>query len=93
MILSLDGSLGVLSAYVNLLTLASLLGMSTETTLRFAEHPIIKALILFSFAFSVVPHTLPCLIATLLFFIFEVKNFVTGVVSSTKKDEDGENIL
>jgi len=45
MILSVDGTLNVLSAYVNLLTLASLLNMSTETTLRFAEYPIVKAII------------------------------------------------
>ena len=86
MILSLDGGLSVMSAYVNLLTLASLLNMSTETTLRFAEYPIVKAAILFSFAFSVVPHKMPCLIATLLFFIFEVKNFVADVVANIKQE-------
>ena len=86
MILSVDGTLNVLSAYVNLLTLASLLNMSTETTLRFAEYPIVKAIILFSFAFSVIPYKLPCLIATLLFFIFEVKNFISDVVSTIKDD-------
>lgn len=88
MILSVDGGLSVMSAYVNLLTLASLLNMSTETTLRFAEHPIVKAVILFSFAFSVVPHKLPCIIATLLFFIFEVKNFLDDVISNVKDEED-----
>ena len=89
MILSLNGGLDVLSAYVNLLTLASLLNMSTETTLRFARYPFIKAVILFSFAFSVIPRKLPCLIATLLFFVFEVKNFVTGVLSTNKTDDSG----
>lgn len=88
MILSLDGGLRVLSAYVNLLTLASLLNMSTETTMRFARYPVVKAVILFSFAFSVVPHKIPCLIATLLFFIFEVKNFVEDVVSTIKDNDD-----
>ena len=88
MILSVDGGLQVLSAYVNLLTLASLLNMSTETTMRFAEYPIVKAIILFSFAYSVVPHRMPCLIATLFFYIFEVKNFFADVVSNVKKDDD-----
>lgn len=87
MILSVNGGLSVMSAYVNLLTLASLLNMSTETTLKFAKYPIIKAVILFSFAFSVVPHKLPCLIATLLFFIFEVKNFFEDVVSTIKRND------
>lgn len=88
MILSIDGGLSVVSAYVNLLTLASLLNMSTETTLRFAEYPLVKAIILFSFALSVIPQKLPCLLATLLFFIFEVKNFLSGVVSTIKEEQD-----
>ncbi len=88
MIISLDGGLSVLAAYVNLLTLASLLNMSTETTMRFAEYPIVKAAILFSFAFSVIPQKVPCVIATLLFFIFEVKNFVTDVVSTVKEESN-----
>ena len=90
MILSIDGSLEVLSAYVNILTLASVIGMSTETTLRFAEYPLVKASILFAFALSVIPKKLPCLIATLLFFVFEVKNFVDGAVSKIKREEKVE---
>ena len=88
MILSVDGGLEVFSAYVNILTLASVIGMSTETTLKFAEYPIIKAAILFAFALSVIPKKLPCLIATLLFFIFEVKNFVSDTVAAIKQDKD-----
>ncbi|CAN0147279.1 unnamed protein product, partial [Ectocarpus sp. 12 AP-2014] len=76
MILSVDGVLRVLAAYVNIITLASLLQLSTETTQRFAKFGIVKAAMLFSFAFSVIPDKFPCLVATLLFFIFEVKNFV-----------------
>lgn len=86
MILSLDGGLNVISAYVNLITLASLLNMSTETTQRFAEYPIVKAIILYSFAYSVIPNKMTCLIATLLFFIFEVKNFINDVVSTIKQE-------
>lgn len=88
MILSLDGGLSVISAYVNLLTLASLMNMSTETTMRFAKYPLVKAIILFSFALSVVPHKIPCVIATLLFFVFEVKNFLSDIVSTVKDNED-----
>jgi len=84
MIVSINGVLSILSAYVNLLTLASLLNMSTETTQRLANIPLVKAVILFSFALGVIPHKLPCLIATLLFFIVEVKNFMTDVVSNKK---------
>lgn len=47
---------------------------------------------LFSFAFSAIPHKLPCLVATLLFFIFQVKNFVTGAVS-TIETHAGELIV
>ncbi|CAM9517342.1 unnamed protein product, partial [Sphacelaria rigidula] len=76
MILSVNGVLHVLSAYVNLITLASLLHLSTETTQRYAKFPAVKAAMLFSFAFSVIPEKMPCLVATLLFFMFEVRNFV-----------------
>ena len=82
MIISVNGVLSVLSAYVNLITLASLLNMSTETTQRLANIPVVKAAMLFSFAFGVIPYKLPCLVATLLFFIVEVKNFMTDVVSN-----------
>lgn len=88
MILSTSGVLRVGSAYVNLVTLASLLKMSTETTERFARHPIVKAAMLFCFSLSVIPHKLPCLVATLLFFTFEVKNFVSDTASAIKSDED-----
>lgn len=88
MILSVNGVLSVLAAYVNLITLASLLHLSTETTQRFAKFPLVKAAMLFSFAFSVIPEKMPCLVATLLFFIFEVKNFVTGAAEDIQSQED-----
>lgn len=89
MLFSANGVLAVLSAYVNLITLASLLKMSTETTERFAKYPVVQAAMLFSFALSVIPHKLSCLIATLLFFIFEVKNFVSEAVSTIQtRDND-----
>jgi len=88
MLASVNGVISVLSAYVNLITLASLLNMSTETTQRFAKYPAVKAVMLFSFAFSSIPHKMPCLIATLLFFLFEVKNFMAGMASTIEEHED-----
>lgn len=88
MILSTNGVLRVASAYVNLVTLASLLKMSTQTTERFARYPIVKAAMLFSFALSVIPHKLPCLVATLLFFCFEVKNFVADTALGIESGKD-----
>lgn len=85
MIASVNGVLSVLAAYVNLITIASILHLSTETTQRFAKFPLGKAIMLFAFAFSVIPEKTPCLVATLLFFIFEVKNFVS---SGTIKSQD-----
>lgn len=78
MIASVNGVLGVLAAYVNLITIASILHLSTETTQRFAKFPLGKAIMLFAFAFSVIPEKTPCFVATVLFFIFEVKNFVSS---------------
>ena len=88
MILSANGLLNVVSAYVNLITVASFLQMSTETTQRFAKYPAVRAVLLFAFAFSAIPSKLPCLVATLLFFVVEVKNFVTNVVSTVETHDD-----
>lgn len=88
MILSANGALRVVSAYVNLLTLAGMLHMSTETTMRFAQLPVVKALMLFSFAVSIIPDKLACVLATLFFFVFEVKNFVSDAASSIKTHDD-----
>lgn len=87
MILSVHGVLRVLAAYVNLITLASLLGLSTETTQRFAKFPVVKAIMLYSFAFSVIPEKVPCLIATIMFFIFEVRNFVSESIEDSKSQD------
>lgn len=88
MILSTNGVLNVLSAYMNLITLASLLQMSTETTQRLAKYPVVKAVMLFSFAFACIPHKLPCFIATLLFFVVEVKDWLAGAASTIKAHGD-----
>jgi len=87
MIASVNGVLSVFAAYVNLMTIAAILNLSTETTQRFAKFPPAKAMMLFAFAFSVIPEKTPCLVATLLFFIFEVKNFVSDEAIKSQDDE------
>ena len=79
MIVSPNGVLNVASIYVNLLTMAVFLDMSTESTRRFSKHPIVRFLFLFCFAYSVTPDKMAALLATCLFFIFEVKNFVVDL--------------
>jgi hypothetical protein len=88
MILSVNGLLSVFAAYVNLITLASLLNLSTETTQRFAKFPLVKAAMLFSFAFSVIPEKMPCVMAVLLFFMFEVRNFVSDATEDIKSQDN-----
>lgn len=88
MILSVNGVLSVFAAYVNLITLASLLNLSTETTQRFAKFPLVKAAMLFSFAFSVIPEKMPCVMAVLLFFMFEVRNFVSDATEDIKSQDN-----
>jgi hypothetical protein len=88
MIFSANGVLSILAAYVNIITLVSFLHLSTETTQKFAKHGIVKAAMLFSFAFSVIGAKFPCLIATALFFIFEVKNFVRDSTEAIKSRDD-----
>lgn len=76
MLLSFDGILSIIAALVNIYTVTGLLGLGTENTQRYAKHPIVRLVFLYSFAFSVIPQKIPCLVATGLFFIFEVKNFI-----------------
>ena len=77
MILSLKGTLSIAAAFVNIVTLATLLDLDISTTKSFAQHPIVKILFLYFFAFSVIPDKLACLFAVALFSIAEIKNFVT----------------
>lgn len=77
MILSLNGSLAVFAAYANLLTLASFLDIEVATTRRYASHPVVKILLLYVFAYSVISDKLACLLAVALFSIVEVRQFVT----------------
>lgn len=88
MIFSVNGILSIISAYVNIFTLASLLGLSTETTRRYAQFGIVQATLLFSFAFAVIPEKLPCLVATTLFFTFEMKNLVSQAVEAIKSSDE-----
>jgi len=85
MILSVDGILFTISAFVNALTMASFLGLGTENTIKYARHPLIRMVFLYTFAFSVVPQKVPCLIAVALFVALEVKNFVIETIEEREE--------
>lgn len=76
MLLSFDGILTIIAALVNIYTVTGLLGLGTENTQRYAKHPFVRLVFLYTFAYSVIPQKIPCLVATGLFFVFEVKNFL-----------------
>lgn len=88
MILSVDGILFTISAFVNALTMASFLGLGTENTIQYARHPLVRMVFLYTFAFSVVPQKVPCLIAVALFVALEVKNFVTETLEDNQDVEE-----
>lgn len=80
MILSLNGTLAIFAAYANLLTLASFLDIDVATTRKYAAHPLVKVLLLYVFAYSVINDKLACLFAVALFTVIEVREFVTDAV-------------
>lgn len=86
MILSLDGLLTVGAAYVNLIQIALFLDIDTETTRQLAKHPLMRILFLYSFAYSITPNKMACALSVAIFFVFEVKNFITDVVSDAKEN-------
>ena len=86
MLLSFDGMLLIIAALANIYTVTGLLGLGTENTQRYAKHPFVRLVFLYSFAFSVIPQKIPCLVATGLFFVFEVRNFIED--SSKKAIEE-----
>lgn len=86
MILSLNGMLAVGAAYVNLIQIALFLDIDTETTRQLAKHPLMRILFLYSFAYSITPNKMACALSVALFFVFEVKNFVTDVVIDDVKE-------
>ena len=86
MILSLDGLLTVGAAYVNLIQIALFLDIDTETTRQLAKHPLMRILFLYSFAYSITPNKMACALSVAIFFVFEVKNFITDVVSDSKEN-------
>ena len=88
MLFSPDGFLDIAAAYINTIMIASFLDLGTENTRKFAEHPLVKLMFLYTFAYSVIPRKMPCLIAVCLFFVIEVRNFVKDIVSTIKNDED-----
>lgn len=80
MILSLDGLLTVGAAYVNLVQIALFLDIETETTRQLAKHPLMRILFLYSFAYSITPNKMACALSVAIFFVFEVKNFISDAV-------------
>lgn len=88
MIISVDGILSILAAYVNIFTLASVLQLSTETTRRYARFAVVQATMLYSFAYAVIPKKIPCLVATALFFMFEMKNVVGQAAEAINSSDD-----
>lgn len=88
MILSLNGLLAVGAVYVNLVQIALFLDIDTETTRTLAKHPLMRILFLYSFAYSVSPNKMACALSVALFFVFEVKNFVTNVVVKEEIEDE-----
>jgi len=84
MLFSLDGVLYTSAAFVNVLTVASFLGITTENTRAYVNNPLVRVLFLYTFAFSVIPQKIPCLIAVAMFVALEVQNFIQ---ESLKKDD------
>lgn len=85
MILSVNGLLAVGAAYVNLIQIALFLDIDTETTRQLAKHPLMRILFLYSFAYSITPNKMACALSVALFFVFEVKNFVTDTVKEVNE--------
>lgn len=77
MILSLNGTLSIFAAYANILTIATFLGAPVATTRKYATHPVVKLVLLYVFAYSVIKDKLACLLAVALFTVVEAREFVT----------------
>lgn len=80
MILSVNGALSVFAAYANLLTIATFLDIGVNTTKKYATHPVVKLILLYVFAYSVINDKLACLFAVALFTVVEVREFITDSV-------------
>lgn len=87
MILSLNGILSVGAIYVNLVQITLFLDIDTATTRQLAKHPLMRILFLYSFAYSITPNKMACALSVALFFVFEVKNFVTDTVEMLEKKQ------
>jgi len=82
MILSTDGLIKIVAAFVNIFMLAAFLDLDTTTTRLYAQIPMVKLVFLFTFAYSVIPNKTACIIATALFFVLEIQNFVSDTVDT-----------
>ena len=96
MILSVNGLLTVGAIYVNLIQIALFLNIDTGTTNQLAKHPMMRLAFLYSFAYSITPNKIACALAVSIFFVFEIKNFVTDTVESVEdkvvSDSDEETV-
>lgn len=91
MILSVNGTLSILAAYANILTIATFLGIGVNTTRQYATHPFVKILLLYVFAYSVINDKLACLFAVALFTVIEVREFVTEAVEDELVEQEEES--
>lgn len=84
MIISFNGTLSIFAAYANLLTIAGFLGIGVNTTKAYANHPLVKLVLLYVFAYSVINDKLACLFAVAMFTVIEVREFVTGDIAEVR---------
>ena len=86
MILSFNGLLKVGAIYVNLVQIALFLDIDTQTTRQLAKHPYMRLAFLYAFSYSIYPDKMACALAVAIFFVFEVKNFVTETIENKVSD-------
>lgn len=91
MILSVNGTLSILAAYANILTIATFLGIGVNTTRQYATHPFVKILLLYVFAYSVINDKMACLFAVALFTVIEVREFVTEAAEDELVEQEDES--
>ena len=95
MLLSPEGLLRIMSAFANIITIAGILNIGTPNTAKYSQHPLVKLVFLYSFAYSVVPDKTAVLVAVGLFFTLEIQNFVfsetSNIISNIINPEETEN--
>jgi len=88
MLLNIDNILEIVSSIANLYTLSNIIGIGSESSKKISQIPLIRVVFIYSFAYSIFSNKTTSLIATLIFFIVEVKDFIQStsdkVVDTTK---------